>query len=142
MGERVLPAMAPGMDENHETFARMCAGALSAWDDAQDWQRRAIEAILSPLATALYGASLAVDAMLDDEPEQAVPQDRPGWGIGPAEQPTTCREMVAIPTHGNSYAAKRGETTQYVTCGRSLVNGKCPVCERLTAPTADLGRHP
>lgn len=65
--------MGPGMDENHETFARECARALSAWDDADDWQRKAIEAIHSPLATALCGASLAIDAMTDEQPEESNP---------------------------------------------------------------------
>jgi len=66
-------AMGPGLTPEREDFARHCAGALSAWDDADDWQRRAIEAICPPLATALCGASLAVDAMLDDEPEPEQP---------------------------------------------------------------------
>jgi len=98
--------MGPGMDENHETFAMHCAGALSAWDDADDWQRRAIEAICSPLATALCGASLAVDAMLPDEPEPEPPAPN---------TPARCTGLV----HYGHHAA------QVAVCGQPLVNGEC-----------------
>jgi hypothetical protein len=116
--------MGPGMDENHETFARMCAAALSAWDDADDWQRKAIEAICSPLATALCGASLAVDAMLSDEPEPEAPAPNT-----PAEQLGTCTGLVHFGHH----------TARTRPCGRPLdMNG---ACVHHGTPTAHLGEQ-
>jgi hypothetical protein len=99
--------MGPGMDENHETFARECARALSAWEDADDWQRRAIEAIHSPLATALCGASLAIDAMTDEpepEPEQPAPNT-----------PATCTGLV-------HFGYRMAHTRE---CGKPLIDGAC-----------------
>jgi hypothetical protein len=101
--------MGPGMDENHETFARMCAAALSAWDDADDWQRKAIEAIHAPLVTALCGASLAVDAMMSDEPEPE----------GPAPNtPATSALCTGVVHFGHHMARTR-------TCGKPLIDGAC-----------------
>lgn len=99
--------MGPGMDENHETFARMCAAALSAWDDADDWQRKAIEQIHPMIATALCGASLAVDAMMSDEPEQPAPNT-----------PATSALCTGRVFAGHHVAQSR-------ECGRPLVNGVC-----------------
>lgn len=107
--------------ENREQFARATAEALGRWVACEDWQRRGIGAIAPALARALYLADLTIDAMLDQDADDAARAEIiAACAMLPEPDELLarlglCTAAIAIPDDGT-----------LVTCGTPLRDGRCP----------------
>lgn len=112
--------------ENREQFARATAEALGRWVACEDWQRRAIGAIAPGLARSLYLADLTIDAMLDQDADEAARAEIIA-ACAMLPEPDELLARLGMCTATIKVVEDAGpDGYSLITCGTPLLDGRCP----------------